>query len=349
MHKYYRNLFKNWLSKHCDSTYLWGKSLSIKPLCDAKYYTPPSGNHKNDTPTLQLKNENGIVILSDSPNADKGGIKNRSTESYGDMPPSVSQDKIYETFYMNDYNKNIADLASLALPETWEINDDNPNKMLKLYLSMTFSRLLEEDKVIYTKRYCIFNTGLFTRQYEAIYFIAKKSSSSSEKEWTFLRFDTEYGLDQIEIDRLPERANYFSDPALLIFDYTYPVRIQYTHILEDLKNRKRLPKFLDDMSYDQRLKYFIGAVDISIKKVMANYKLAVPQYYKNQIQLLIPIYIENDDIPDLALAVTKKDGYYQGHTCLTLGMAYNNARLIAKPESNWLSVDAMPQNDDDDE
>ena len=265
------------------------------------------------------------------------------------MPPSVSQDKIYETFYMNDYNKNIADLASLALPETWEINDDNPNKMLKLYLSMTFSRLLEEDKVIYTKRYCIFNTGLFTRQYEAIYFIAKKSSSSSEKEWTFLRFDTEYGLDQIEIDRLPERANYFSDPALLIFDYTYPVRIQYTHILEDLKNRKRLPKFLDDMSYDQRLKYFIGAVDISIKKVMANYKLAVPQYYKNQIQLLIPIYIENDDIPDLALAVTKKDGYYQGHTCLTLGMAYNNARLIAKPESNWLSVDAMPQNDDDDE
>lgn len=78
MHKYYRNLFKNWLLKHCDSTYLWGKSLSIKPLCDAKYYTPPSGNHKNDTPTLQLKNENGIVILSDSPNADKGGIKNRS-------------------------------------------------------------------------------------------------------------------------------------------------------------------------------------------------------------------------------------------------------------------------------
>ena len=39
-----------------------------------------------------------------------------------------------------------------------------------------------------------------------------------------------------------------------------------------------------------------------------------------------------------ALTVTKVGNYYQGHTCLTLDMAYNNARLIAKPESNWLSI-----------
>ena len=31
-----------------------------------------------------------------------------------------------------------------------------------------------------------------------------------------------------------------------------------------------------------------------------------------------------------------KGNYYQGHTCLTMDMAYSNARLIAKPESNWL-------------
>lgn len=37
------------------------------------------------------------------------------------------------------------------------------------------------------------------------------------------------------------------------------------------------------------------------------------------------------------VTVTKKETCYQGHTCLTLDMAYNNARLIAKPESNWLS------------
>ena len=41
---------------------------------------------------------------------------------------------------------------------------------------------------------------------------------------------------------------------------------------------------------------------------------------------------------DVAIAVSKKDNCYQGHTCLTLDMAYNNARLIAKPESNWLAT-----------
>lgn len=46
----------------------------------------------------------------------------------------------------------------------------------------------------------------------------------------------------------------------------------------------------------------------------------------------------SDNKPDIAIAVTKKENSYQGHTCLTLDMAYNNARLIAKPESNWLST-----------
>ncbi len=27
---------------------------------------------------------------------------------------------------------------------------------------------------------------------------------------------------------------------------------------------------------------------------------------------------------------------YYGHTCLTTEMAYNNARLIARPDSYWL-------------
>ena len=45
----------------------------------------------------------------------------------------------------------------------------------------------------------------------------------------------------------------------------------------------------------------------------------------------------SDNKADVAIAVTKKDNCYQGHTCLTLDMAYNNARLIAKPENNWLT------------
>ena len=32
---------------------------------------------------------------------------------------------------------------------------------------------------------------------------------------------------------------------------------------------------------------------------------------------------------------------YEGRTILTLAMAYDNARLIARPDSNWLTFNAV--------
>lgn len=83
---------------------------------------------------------------------------------------------------------------------------------------------------------------------------------------------------------------------------------------------------------------FNGAVEHAKHMIDANYKTAVPQYYNGGIQLLIPIYLLNRaSAPDLALVVSKECGVYYGHTCLTLEMAYNNARLIARPDSSWLT------------
>ena len=178
--------------------------------------------------------------------------------------------------------------------------------------------------------------GNWTNNYEDIYILAEKSNRGTQSEWTFKEFCTEYRFDSTDITTLPERANYFEDPSLLIFDWHYPVRVQYGHILDDPRNQARLPQSV--VNSKMKLKIFTGVIDTSIKKVIANYKLAVPQYYNGQIQLLIPLYFEDDNKPELALAVTKKNGYYQGHTCLTLEMAYNNARVIVKPDCNWLSI-----------
>ena len=60
----------------------------------------------------------------------------------------------------------------------------------------------------------------------------------------------------------------------------------------------------------------------------------------------IPLYLTNCDIADIALALCKNDSNtaYIGHTCLTLFMAYNNARLIAKPDASWLVDFARAKN-----
>ena len=113
--------------------------------------------------------------------------------------------------------------------------------------------------------------------------------------------------------------------------------MQYRHILEDPDNKKRLEDILgpDQGNITSLLK---GEIDTMKKKVAANYKIAVPQYFNGKIQLLLPLCMKDGVTPDLALVVTKNESgnFYQGHTCLTMEMAYNNARLIAKPESNWL-------------
>lgn len=42
------------------------------------------------------------------------------------------------------------------------------------------------------------------------------------------------------------------------------------------------------------------------------------------------------DKPELALTIQREDGFYSARTCLTLDMAYNNARLICRPETLWI-------------
>ena len=41
--------------------------------------------------------------------------------------------------------------------------------------------------------------------------------------------------------------------------------------------------------------------------------------------------------PDLAMTLSVMDGYYLGHTCLTLEMAYLNARVLSRPLAPWLT------------
>ena len=83
-----------------------------------------------------------------------------------------------------------------------------------------------------------------------------------------------------------------------------------------------------------------GAIESVKKRIEANYKTIVPQLYKGRIQLLAPLYLTNPDTADLALVLSLSDdgSVYYGHTCLSIEMAYNNARLIARPDSYWLQA-----------
>ena len=229
--------------------------------------------------------------------------------------------------YFNVNWKNYTkELAELSTPENWSNATYPDNGILTNYMAHTYKKLRAEKKIVKAESYGLFNTGLFTKYYEPIYGYDSQNSIS---------FITDYELGSLGIEERPERANYFEQPELLIFDWHYQINVQYKHILDDKSNRQRIPA--DILNSGNVVTILDGAINTMKKRISANYKLAIPQYFENQVQLLLPLCLKADDRPDLALAVTKKNNYYQGHTCITLDMAYNNARLIAKPESNWLS------------
>lgn len=74
-------------------------------------------------------------------------------------------------------------------------------------------------------------------------------------------------------------------------------------------------------------------------RVRRNMRLAVPQYYNGEIMYLLPITIpvDNQRFVTMALAIEKTEsGQYRANTIFTKEMAYEKARLLMKPESNWL-------------
>ena len=245
--------------------------------------------------------------------------------------------KLFEYAYCGKYNSTLANLAMLS-PEKWSFGDKNDNSILKSYVEHTFSRLYEENKILESENYAIFNTGLFDEYYKPIcaYFI--KNTVPDRQKWYLDGFYTEYQLITMKVMDMPERANYFDDPSELVFDTHLDIVPQYDHIFGDQENIERLPAGIRNSA--MRVQLFDGAIGTAKRMLEANYKTAIPQFYKGKMQLLVPICLQTPNVPDLALTCMKTEDKrkYLGCTCLTLEMAYNNARLIAKPESNWLQA-----------
>lgn len=85
--------------------------------------------------------------------------------------------------------------------------------------------------------------------------------------------------------------------------------------------------------------YINGCIQSSKEKLKRNYKIAVPQYFLTTgiIQLLIPLCLSAPNVADLAIVVEDYGKMYRAATCLTLDMAINNARLLARPDRDWLN------------
>ncbi len=250
---------------------------------------------------------------------------------------------IWETAFIEDSKFSI--LENLAKPERWNYREDSSSvshPILRNYITHTYKRLYNlhdqfpnDNYINIVENHICFNTGLYSRNYEKIYALMEPNNSMYKQSYRLKGFFKGSAYELQGISKLPERAIYFQDISEVIYDTKCDLRINVDHILGDEENKQRIP---DEYKGNKMLPMLLGnmAVDYAKMRIEENYKTAVPQFYNDKVQLLVPISLNDPSVVDLALAVSREGDVYMGRTCLTLDMAYNNARLIAKPESEWL-------------
>lgn len=250
--------------------------------------------------------------------------------------------------YFPKYDNAIEFLANtLADPEDWDFSDATRKtySILKNYLEHIFRKVQAERKVAYTDNnsHACFNTGLVTKNWEPIYafFEAYRKPAYEDRPmapFCFKAFHKESDIRFLQIfpSNHPDIADFFQKPEDLIFNPRCKLIPQIDHIIED--NLERFPAAIQALDPSEIRRRLDGSIEEVKKRLKTNYKLAVPQFYGNRIQLLLPLNLTSGSPnPDLALVAHKiSDDTYTARTCLTLKMAYNNARLIVKPQSVWL-------------
>ncbi|WP_210151255.1 DUF3825 domain-containing protein [Chryseobacterium scophthalmum] len=246
---------------------------------------------------------------------------------------------LYRFAYIPDFNQCIEELNNLSMHENWDYNTHPTGSypILVNYVNHTFEKVYNENKIEIEGDYCCFNTGLVTNNQEEIFgYFQTNRRKETGVPFYFVGWRKSSHRDLSKFSKLAEIASYIEDPSDLIYNVSLELRTNIDHIIQD--NKSRFPMPFNSYSDHVLSNILSGTIEDAKRRVKRNYKTAIPQYYKGKLQLLLPLCLDNPANADLALVIEKENGVYRASTCLTLDMAINNARLIAKPDDEWLKV-----------
>lgn len=242
--------------------------------------------------------------------------------------------------FIPDIDAQLQFLADEAEQEDWSYHftpSNHKNPILLNYVRYTYRRIAEERKIALSEdgRFCCLNTGLVTPHQEPIYASFDTNRNEGMQPWIFQGWLRKGQRELNQFPELPDSAHYFDDPTCLVFDARKELRVNVEHMIEDTP-RERFPGPYASMQDFTLQTVLQGAIANARDRVRRSYKTAIPQYYMGQIQLLLPLCLSDPQHADLALVIERHSTFYGAATCLTLDMAYNNARQLARPDRDWL-------------
>ena len=283
--------------------------------------------------------------------------------------------RIFEFALVTEWESRLQVLAQTAEPERWNYLHVPSYRRLQIldnYVRHTFSRAFDQQKLVEGDGMLAFNTGLLTSGQEEIFAVFEiaehydptRPIGDANKKW-FLKHWARSGDRMLtDLVEFPALVEYWADPRDLVFDPKLEVQLNLDHIVRD--NLSRFPEELggrvdannvptdltaEEGDFDADIpeeapvespiplatrNALEGAMKNSIRLAQRSYRVAVPQFYRGKIQLLLPLYLRSSDRPDLALTLERHGGWYRAATVLYPDWAYSHARLLARPNSEWL-------------
>lgn len=225
---------------------------------------------------------------------------------------------------------------------------------LRNYLNYTFKRLVTLEQQapgqFFIKspdgNWITFNTGLQNAHGSDLMVIFEKYKprfgmpQRETPDWVFKgcyppgdrHYQAHFGTNQ------PDIAWYSKDSRDYIFDTEYSLdRDVFDHLFERAKARAGMPNFSDDVVRN----YLRGALENLIPKIRRNYKVAIPVFYveEQRMQLLLPFSSASNANEVSCFLVERDDNLrtYRIKTIFDLDQAYFSARLITRPDRDWLN------------
>jgi len=227
----------------------------------------------------------------------------------------------------------------------------NKPPKLRNYLQYTFARLREleqQDPGSYflesdDGNWSCFNSGLQDKHSADLFCVFEKYRGVSVdpvSDWVYK--GTETGRSPVYRQhfgiRTPKLAWYSNDSRDYVFNTEYPLDTGiFDHMFDRAKERSGFPPDATDESVRN---YLRGAIENLIPKIRRNYKTAIPVYYvtEQRMQLLLPFHSSNGS--DISCFLIERDDvhrYYSIKTILDMDQAYFSARLITRPDKEWLN------------
>lgn len=290
-------------------------------------------------------------------------------KSYSDLfkrRKGQNSNSFFAHFYpiSEDYDRPFKEIAEKTSDgqAAWEFQQPRFKKeyseiavpKLKNYLNYTFVRLnfLERQEptnnyFCYSNNndYVSFNTGLqdsFDGDLLLVFQRYKPKAEEDSKpksEWIykFCCTPTEGRYRKLFGIQIPKLAWYSEDSRDFIFDTSYTLdKDVFLHLFERAKERSGMPNATDEVVKN----YLRGVIENLVPKIRRNYKIAIPVYYveDKRMQLLLPfVPAWGDETSCFLIDRDDKLKTYRLKTIFDLDQAYFSARLITRPDKDWLN------------